>query len=293
MVENMPTRILILEALTLATCPAEFEVRIGSWVLRSSQSNVMRANTITVFGDDALDDTAFGQRLKECANWYASHGKENRFRISNHPVAMAVDRALAEYGYHQYDATSVMQIADLTAVNLSAFATTWNPLGIDVGTATQWRMTTRGEDAATAQREANAARAYGKPDAAAPINAVQTWLDGVVGSVGGSAPLSFPLPRLTHACAIYDDAQNLIASGVARTCGTHVGLFNIYTAPLHRGQGCGKAITHALLAWAQNQGATAAFLQVEADNADAIRLYERFGFGAVYSYHYRRTNRQV
>ncbi len=279
MVEAPPARVLILEALTLATCPAEAETIIGSWVLRSSQSSVMRANTITVFGDDLFDETAFNQRLKSCENWYAKHDKEIRFRISSHASAMAADRALAAHGYVQYDATLVMQIPVLSTVNLNAFTTTWKPVAIEVDTATQWRMTTRGEAVEVAAREASAAREYGRDTV---LSDTQKWLDGVIESSGRR------LARHTHACAIFDAQQNLIASGLARTCGTHVGLFSIYTEPSHRGQGCGKAITQALLAWAQNQGATAAFLQVEADNAEAIRLYEQFGFGAVYRYHYRR-----
>ena len=279
MVEAPPARVLLLEALTLTTCPAEAETMIGSWVLRSSKSNVMRANTITVFGDDALDETAFSQRLIACKNWYASHAKEIRYRISSHASAMAVDRALAAHGYHQYDATLVMQIVELPSVNLTAFTTTWKPVAIDVGTATQWRMTTRGEAAEVAAREASAAREYGCDTV---LSDTQKWLERIVESNGTR------LARHTHACAIFDAQQNLIASGVARTCDVHVGLFNIYTAPSHRGQGCGKAITQALLAWAQQQGATTAFLQVEAHNAEAVRLYARFEFGAVYRYHYRR-----
>lgn len=286
MVEALAARVLLLEALTLATCPTEFETIIGSWVLRSSKSNVMRANTITVFGDDALDVKAFSQRLKKCESWYLNHGKEILFRLSHHSAAMTVDRALATHGYQQYDATLVMQIAALPSVNLAAFETTWTPAAIDVGTATHWRMSTRGEAVEVAAREASAAREYGRNRACSDS---QIWLENIVKSNGVLDAMSDArLARNTHACAIFDAQQNLVASGVARTCGTHVGLFNVYTAPAHLGQGCGKAITQALLVWAQHQGATAAFLQVEAHNAKAIRLYARFGFGAVYRYHYRR-----
>ena len=40
----------------------------------------------------------------------------------------------------------------------------------------------------------------------------------------------------------------------------------------------------ALLAWAAEQGATRAYVQVLADNAAATRLYESMGFGEHHRY---------
>ena len=287
-------QIKVLEALTLVTCPAQEQVRIGNWVLRASDSKVMRANTVTVFAGDNLTATQFAQRLQFCVAWYAQRDKKSHFRISAHPAAMAVDRALAGLDYVQYDSTQVMHIANLSAIKPHQFSQQLTLQAIDVGQATQWRMITRGEPLLTALAEADAARAYasghGYGDVGCGGHAVQSdtlesWLENMIDS---SAPQSPALARNTHAFALVDAKQNLIASGIARTCGVHVGLFSIYTAPSHRGQGCGAAITQALLQWAQCNGATAAFLQVEASNAAAIRLYASLGFVAAYSYHYRK-----
>jgi ribosomal protein S18 acetylase RimI-like enzyme len=299
--------ILVLEALTLATCPAEYETRIGGWVLRSSQSNVMRANTITIFADALLADSEegnFGERLIIGVEWYARQGKKIHFRISEHPAAMAVDRALARYGYALHGATQVMEIADLAGTILktnnsnSINSTKWHIQATDVGAATQWRMVTRGESTEIAMREADAARRYAQHeqhglqperDQNNAASAMQTWLDGLIAAAGiADIAATSRLPRKTHACAIYDAQQKQIAVGLARICGSHVGLFNIYTAPEYRGQGCGKRITQGLLAWARTEGARSAFLQVETENQDAIGIYERLGFVKVYCYHYRR-----
>jgi ribosomal protein S18 acetylase RimI-like enzyme len=41
------------------------------------------------------------------------------------------------------------------------------------------------------------------------------------------------------------------------------------------------------LRWAYSRGGRVAWLQVEADNAPALRLYSSLGFGELYRYHYR------
>ena len=294
--ESTAARLLILEALTLATCPAEHETKFQNWVLRSSQSSVMRANAITIFADDIAAESTLDARLKTCEAWYAQHGKKPCFRISENEAAMAVDSALQTRSYGRFDDALVMQTSDFCSLNLTS-TSAWQPMQIDVGDATQWRMLTRGEAPAVATREADAARRFGQSinaneSANAYENAVQSWLHGVIVSGGSLAAISSTLlPRQSFACAIYDGApvaHNLIASGVARTCGAHVGLFNIYTAPDYRGQGCGRAITQALLRFGQRQFATHAFLQVEAENVAAISLYAQLGFVPVYRYHYRR-----
>ena len=49
----------------------------------------------------------------------------------------------------------------------------------------------------------------------------------------------------------------------------------------------GRAIVSSLSAWGRGQGCTRAYLQVEAANDGARRLYESFGFRERYAYRYR------
>ena len=42
-----------------------------------------------------------------------------------------------------------------------------------------------------------------------------------------------------------------------------------------------------LLRWAWQNGATHAYLQVDAENAPALAVYRKFGFATAYTYHYR------
>jgi N-acetylglutamate synthase len=52
----------------------------------------------------------------------------------------------------------------------------------------------------------------------------------------------------------------------------------------HRGKGLGRATVSALLAWAAREGASRAFLQVDASNTVAISLYRNLGFSDLCGY---------
>ena len=54
-----------------------------------------------------------------------------------------------------------------------------------------------------------------------------------------------------------------------------------------RGQGLARKLCASLLVQAREEGARAAYLQVEAGNAAARAVYRRLGFVDAYRYHYR------
>ncbi|GAA4699786.1 GNAT family N-acetyltransferase [Nocardioides nanhaiensis] len=76
------------------------------------------------------------------------------------------------------------------------------------------------------------------------------------------------------------------ASGVAACDGDWVGFRSIDVAPEHRRRGLALAVMESLLDWGAEQGATTAYLQVLADNAPALALYERLGFTEHHRYRY-------
>jgi GNAT superfamily N-acetyltransferase len=57
--------------------------------------------------------------------------------------------------------------------------------------------------------------------------------------------------------------------------------------PDHRRQGLARAIMAAISGWGAQLGATRTYLQVGADNAPAIALYESLGYWRHHDYHYR------
>ena len=73
----------------------------------------------------------------------------------------------------------------------------------------------------------------------------------------------------------------------ARTADGRPGVFAMGVLPERRRQGLGARVLGALGDWAAGLGAERAYLQVEASNAAARRLYA--GLQEQYAYHYRRT----
>lgn len=70
----------------------------------------------------------------------------------------------------------------------------------------------------------------------------------------------------------------LAAIGMCVVTGNLAGVFAMRTAPDARRKGLARRVLRTLLAWAQEQGAAHAYLQVEEENASAIALYESEGF---------------
>jgi GNAT superfamily N-acetyltransferase len=82
----------------------------------------------------------------------------------------------------------------------------------------------------------------------------------------------------------------VVACGLAMVEAPYVGLFSIITDPVLRGRGYGGALVRGLLGWARKQGATDAYLQVQAANGPANRLYDKLGFQELYRYWYRKAD---
>lgn len=78
-----------------------------------------------------------------------------------------------------------------------------------------------------------------------------------------------------------------MAMAIGAVEGDHMGLFDVLVMPEARRQGLARRVTESLYAWAWEQGARHAYLQVVATNAAAMPLYEAQGFRTVYAYEYR------
>jgi ribosomal protein S18 acetylase RimI-like enzyme len=92
-----------------------------------------------------------------------------------------------------------------------------------------------------------------------------------------------PAPR---GFALAELAGEPAAIGACAIEAPWVGIFAMRTLPAFRRQGFARAVLDSLLARAAASGALSAWLQVEADNTAARRLYEAAGFKEAYRYRY-------
>ncbi len=82
------------------------------------------------------------------------------------------------------------------------------------------------------------------------------------------------------------------ASGHAVYSEGWLGLYALEVAPARRRRGLGLAVVAELLDWGAEHGATAAYLQVLADNHAALALYEGLGFTTHHAYRYLSPSRR-
>jgi GNAT superfamily N-acetyltransferase len=95
-----------------------------------------------------------------------------------------------------------------------------------------------------------------------------------------------PVPYQGYAIVREADGAVLACGQFARE-GDLVGLYDIHTRDDVRGQGLASRLCERLLTVSVSAGAKISYLQVEADNHPAQRVYSRLGFVDGYDYHYR------
>jgi ribosomal protein S18 acetylase RimI-like enzyme len=90
-----------------------------------------------------------------------------------------------------------------------------------------------------------------------------------------------------HAIAVRDRDGIVVCGGQVAVEGSLAGLYDVFTVGEARGRGLADRLCRHLLDHARRLGANAGYLQVDAGNGGARRLYRRLGFRDAYPYHYR------
>lgn len=222
---------------------------VDGWLLRFSPGKAKRARCVNPVADGRLPLAA---RLAACEQVLADAGLPLIVRITPFSRPDGLDDWLAAQGLVSIDDTRTMVAARLPDA-ARAFPA---GLRLQAADATTFAEAVGGLRASPAvQRAAHAQRV-----ALSPVP-YRGWL----------------LMRGEEVCAC---AQSAIE-------GDAVGLYDVFTAPASRGQGLSTALCVTLLAQARADGARVAYLQVDASNEAARRVYRRLGFADAYAYHYR------
>ena len=83
------------------------------------------------------------------------------------------------------------------------------------------------------------------------------------------------------------DGDRVVAIGRATIDDGWLGVTAVEVDPALRRSGLARAVMAALFEWGRARGATRSYLQVSADNAAAVALYERLGYWVHHDYRYR------
>ncbi|MCK8783503.1 GNAT family N-acetyltransferase [Roseomonas sp. NAR14] len=242
-----------LERASLTAVPAPLEAFDGPFVVRAFAGGTGRANA-TCSLDPAPDD-ALAARVARIESRYAARGLPARFRSTPLDPPGLADLLRAR-GYREDGPTLVMT----------------GPLG---GGA---------PDAPAAPRRDPAVSVLEGPDA--------PWL-AVLGTAEHQVPARLEEKRRGAGMMLVPAAWLLLReAGEPAACamlvadGELAGIFDLAVSPRFRRRGLAQRVLGAGAAWAAALGACRWWLQVAADNAPAVALYEALGLRERYRYRY-------
>lgn len=238
-----------IEAVGFRSFPSATTHYDGTWAIRLTAGHpAKRLNSVTPL--DPNDITDLERRIELARRRFEGFGRELVFRLS--PLAPpALDALFERSGWIKFGESVVMAAPLLCEDHMHAMDQL--PLQ-DVGRWVDAWLKLSGEDGAR------------KPGMVEVISAIRAETGLFLLEERSGEPVS----------AVRCVRDNDMA-----------GFFEMETELGQRRRGHGKSVLASAMKWAGSHGARTAWLQVVADNGPARQLYQSFGFGVVYGYHYR------
>jgi len=238
-----------LEVIAFHSWPAREVVSLGDWLIRADTGVTRRANSVFPYGDP---DRSTQDAINHVIRFYKSRGLIPRFQMTDASMPQGLDDALSKTGF-LYEMKTYVQTCTISDV--------LKPSG---GYNTElFREPT--EEWFTAY---------------ARISRHPTEVLEVRKGIFNRMPAEKRFALVREKGAVLGISIGVLHRG-------WLGIFGVRTDQMYMRKGVAKSINRALLAWAQREGASKAYLQVEADNEPALCLYQDFGFTTKYTYWYR------
>ncbi|MEU2212057.1 GNAT family N-acetyltransferase [Streptomyces hygroscopicus] len=227
---------------------------LGEWTLRASGGFTRRANSVLALGDPG---TALDEALHRVTDWYAARQLPAYIQVSTgaEGTQELLAAELETRGWTR-EVSAQIRIAALA------------PIGDLDADASAVTLSRRLDDAWLARYQRSAEPS---PEARTVLSGGPSVWFAAIPAEGGGAPA---------------------AIGRCVVDGRWAGFAAVEVAPERRRQGLAKAVMTALARKALDEGASAAYLQVETDNGGAHALYEGMGFTVHHIYHHWRASRQ-
>ncbi|MFD7868747.1 GNAT family N-acetyltransferase [Streptomyces sp. NPDC059783] len=231
--------------------PVESEP-LGEWRLRAAAGFTRRANSALPLGDPGLP---LPEALERVRQWYAARGLPARVQAATGAgdTQERLCAGLEEHGWRR-EVSAQVRIAALAPIG---------DLPAEVGRV---RLSRAVDDAWLSRYQRSTAPG---PEVTAVLESgPSVWFATVPGTGGDTAPA---------------------AIGRCVVDGRWAGFMAVEVAPEHRRQGLATTVMTALARQAADEGASAAWLQVETDNDGARSLYDGMGFVTHHLYHHFRA----
>jgi GNAT superfamily N-acetyltransferase len=228
--------------------PAPVQSRLGAWVLRAAENWTGRANSALAVGDP---DRTLEAAIDAVTRWYAARGQQALINAPM-PLAAPVNTALDERGWTSRPLTLVQTAPLATLLAGTPPVADLPPVTLADAPTDDW-LTMVAEHKGTL-----------------PAAAVRV-LTGVPGTV---------FAQVRDA----DGDLLAVARGTVTGPDRWHGISLLQTAPQARRRGLGAHVVRAMARWAEQHGATRAYLQVEERNTAAVALYGRLGFTTHHTY---------
>ncbi|MFF5154927.1 GNAT family N-acetyltransferase [Streptomyces sp. NPDC000348] len=229
--------------------PVESE-RLGEWELRAAEGFTRRANSVLPLGDPGVP---LDDALTAVRDWYAARG-----------LPAYVQTATGAEGAQEQLCAELERRGWVREVTAELWVGALAPVA-DLGGEPSGVVLSREADEAWLARY----RRKGVGEVALRVlgSGPSVWFATVPGA-GTDAPA---------------------AIGRCVVDGRWAGFAAVEVDPARRRRGLATAVMAALARRALDEGASAAWLQVEDDNAGARALYDRMGFVAHHAYHHHRA----
>jgi len=260
------------------------EAHLGSWLLRAADGFTGRSNSALVLGDALISDAGWESAgwVSAIEHWYAERGLPPMVQVPL-PGGEAVDAVLAAAGWRTHDLVRFLT-GDIDEVQkLASAAQSLRSEGPPVSNLLAQGVlhSERSEASAHLDAEPDDAwlAAYHYRGAALPPTARAVLL-----RAGEATELCFGSIRAAEpdggADAVLGVARGAVGQG-------WLGVTAVTVADQHRRRRYGTWLMSELATWGAQHGARWIYLQVAADNAAALQLYERLGFHHHHDYRYR------
>ncbi|MFD7873103.1 GNAT family N-acetyltransferase [Streptomyces sp. NPDC059766] len=236
--------------------------RLGGWELRAAAGFTRRANSVLPLGDPGLP---LDEALTEVRRWYEERG-----------LPAYVQTATGAEGTQELLCAELERRGWVREVSAEVWTGALAPLA-DLGEPSGVVLSRAAGEAWLARYQRK-----GVSDVALTVLEGRSPRSGDAGSGAG--------PSVWFATVAGERAQEPPAAiGRCVVDGRWAGFAAVEVDPALRRRGLATAVMTALARRALDEGASAAWLQVETDNAGARALYERLGFAAHHAYHHYRA----